>query len=278
MATRLNAILLIPVLVGLVMGGFQVKSSIDTWQEAEDAENTARLVRAALTYGNELLVERDVTAAPLLQGKGAKDPTVVEARANTDKAAEAFDKAAQNMPDRPNLVRRLERFREVEPGLARLRAAAYTNQLTGVQTEEGYVETEHRLLEFANELGLGTGNITSYGRTVYAISLTKGALSLQRSIGMHMLIKPGPDGGNLASQRIALSSYAYLERIAIQEYQSGGTEADIAKLTAAEKQVKAEGAKMAADAKAKDPEYVAPPSNPTTMVARLAALPSTDTS
>ena len=36
--TRLNAILLIPVLVGLVMGGFQVKSSIDTWQEAEDAE------------------------------------------------------------------------------------------------------------------------------------------------------------------------------------------------------------------------------------------------
>ncbi|GGX21571.1 nitrate- and nitrite sensing domain-containing protein [Streptomyces lomondensis] len=277
-ATRLNAILLIPVLVGLVMGGFQVKSSIDTWQEAEDAENTARLVRAALAYGNELLVERDVTAAPLLQGKGAKDPTVVKARANTDKAADAFDEAVKNMPDRPNLVRRLERFREVEPQLAQLRAAAYTSQLKGVQTEEGYVETEHRLLEFANELGLGTGNITSYGRTVYAISLTKGALSLQRSIGMHMLIKPGPDGGNLASQRIALSSYAYLERIAIQEYQSGGTEADNAKLTAAEKQIKAEGAKMAAEAKAKDPDYVPPPANPTTMIARLAALPSTDPS
>ena len=45
--TRLNAILLIPVVVGLVMGGFRVKSSVDTWQEAEDAENTARLVRAA---------------------------------------------------------------------------------------------------------------------------------------------------------------------------------------------------------------------------------------
>ncbi len=48
-------------------------------------------------------------------------------------------------------------------------------------------------MEFANELGLGTGNITSYGRTVYAISLTKAALSLDRSIGMHMLVKPGPD-------------------------------------------------------------------------------------
>jgi hypothetical protein len=41
-ATRLNAILLIPVLVGLVMGGFQVKGSIDTWSEAQDAESTDR--------------------------------------------------------------------------------------------------------------------------------------------------------------------------------------------------------------------------------------------
>ncbi|MGW0336672.1 sensor histidine kinase [Streptomyces sp. NPDC003011] len=276
--TRLNAILLIPVMVGLVMGGFQVKSSIDTWQEAEDAENTARLVRAALAYGNQLLVERDVTAAPLLQGKGEKDKTVVAARANTDKAADAFDEAVQNMPDRPNLVRRLERFREVEPDLAKLRKAAYTEQLSGVETEEGYVATEHRLLEFANELGLGTGNITSYGRTVYAISLTKGALSLERSIGMHLLIKPGPDDADLARQRVALSSYAYLEGIAIQEYQSGGTEEDIAKLTAAETQVKADGAKMAAEAKAKNPDYVPPPTNPTTMVTQLASLSSTDTS
>ena len=83
MPTRLNAILLIPVVVGLVMGGFQVKSSIDTWQQAEDAENTARLVRAALTYGNELLVERDVTAAPLLQGKGQNDKDGRRRRAST---------------------------------------------------------------------------------------------------------------------------------------------------------------------------------------------------
>ncbi len=276
--TRLNAILLIPVLVGLIMGGFQVKSSIDTWQEAEDAENTARLVRAALAYGNELLVERDVTAAPLLQGKGEKDKTVVAARANTDKAADAFDEAVQNMPDRPNLVRRLQRFRDVEPDLAKLRKLAYTDQLSGVQTEEGYVDTEHRLLEFANELGLGTGNITSYGRTVYAVSLAKGAVSLDRSIGMHMLIKPGPKASDLAKQRVALTSYAYLEGIAIQEYTSGGTEQDNAKLTAASTQIKADGAKLAAEAKAKNPAYVPPPADPTAMVTQLAALSSTDTS
>ncbi|MCQ4204969.1 nitrate- and nitrite sensing domain-containing protein, partial [Streptomyces coelicoflavus] len=276
--TRLNAILLIPVLVGLVMGGFQVKSSIDTWQDAEDAESTARLVRASLGYATALYDERDVTAAPLLQGKGEKDATVVKARQATDAAADVFDRAAQDMPDKAGLERRLKVFREQEPKLQTLRAAAYTSKLKGVETEEGYTGVAHPLMEFANELGLGTGNITSYGRTVYAISLTKAALSLERSIGMHMLVKPGPEPGHLASQRVALSSYAYLERIAIEEYIGGGTEADAQKLEDAEAKLKEDGAAMAKEAKAKDPDYVPPPSNPTTMISELAGLDSTDTS
>ncbi|WP_164555603.1 MULTISPECIES: nitrate- and nitrite sensing domain-containing protein [unclassified Streptomyces] len=277
-ATRLNAILLIPVLVGLVMGGFQVKTSIDTWNEAEEAENTARLVRASLTYANALYNERDITAVPLLQGKGQSDPDVLKARAATDKAADAFDEATQDMPDKPGLERRLKLFREAEPQLTDLRAAAYTSKLKGVQTEEGYVTVAHPLMEFANELGLGTGNITSYGRTVYAISLTKAALSLERSIGMHLLVKPGPTDAQLASQRVALSSYAYLEGIAVEEYRGGGTEADAAKLEETSQQIQAEGAAMAKEAKQKDPDYVPPPAKPETMIAELGGLPSTDPS
>ncbi|MFJ2827174.1 nitrate- and nitrite sensing domain-containing protein [Streptomyces sp. NPDC087263] len=280
--TRLNAILLIPVVVGLVMGGFQVRSSIDTWQEAENAEKTARLVQAALTYGDKLYVERDVSAVPLLTGKGEKDATVVKARAATDAAADAFDEAAQNMPQTAGLQRRLEIFRKVEPGLATLRKAAYTSALTGVQTEEGYTQIQHPLLEFSNELGLGTGNITSYGRTVYAISLAKASASLQRSIGMHMLIKPGPTATDLAKQRVALSSYAYLEGICVEEYIGGGTEADAAKLDAAQTKLKADGAvqaKAAAEAAAAQGQtYVPPPSGDTAMVAALATLSSTDQS
>ncbi|MET9993561.1 nitrate- and nitrite sensing domain-containing protein [Streptomyces mutabilis] len=276
--TRLNAILLIPVLVGLVMGGFQVKSSIDTWQDAEDAESTARLVQASLNYATALYNERDITAAPLLQGKGQKDSDVSKARQATDQAADVFDEAAQGMPSKPGLERRLKVFREQEPKLQSLRVAAYTSKLKGVETEEGYTGVAHPLMEFANELGLGTGNITSYGRTVYAISLTKAALSLERSIGMHMLVKPGPEPSHLASQRVALSSYAYLERIAVEEYIGGGTEADAQKLEDAEAQLKEDGAAMAKEAKAKDPDYVPPPTNPTTMVSELAQLSSTSSS
>ncbi|MGW4913651.1 sensor histidine kinase [Streptomyces sp. NPDC004270] len=274
--TRLNAILLIPVVVGLVMGGFQVKSSIDTWQEARDAENTARLVRASLSYADALYNERDVTAAPLLLDKDKA--TVTKARAETDKAADAFDAAAQNMPQKSGLERRLKLFREAEPALTNLRAAAYTTKLGGVKTEEGYTQVAHPLMEFANELGLGTGNITSYGRTVYAISLTKAALSLERSIGMHLLIKPGPDAGNLATQRVALSSYAYLEGIAVEEYLGGGTEADAQKLAGLQQKIKTDGAAMVQQAKAKNPDYVAPPSKDNAMVSALATLQDTDPS
>ncbi|MEU1696160.1 sensor histidine kinase [Streptomyces hirsutus] len=275
-ATRLNAILLIPVLVGLVMGGFQVKGSIDTWQEAEDAENTARLVRASLSYADALYLERDLTAAPLLQGKGEDDPTVAKARAATDKAADDFDVAAQSMPAKEGLQRRLELLREAEPKLTPLRQAAYTSKLKGVETEEGYVQIANPLMQFANELGLGTGNVTSYGRTVYAISLSKAALSLQRSIGTHLLVKPGPTDSQLASQRVALSSYAYLENIAVQEYLGGGTAADTAKLKQLEQEIKADGADLAKEKAASDPDYVPPPENPVTLISEVARLGTTD--
>ncbi|MFE0675076.1 nitrate- and nitrite sensing domain-containing protein [Streptomyces sp. NPDC058867] len=276
--TRLNAILLIPVLVGLVMGGFQVKSSIDTWQEAEDAKDTANLVRASLNYADALYNERDITAAPLLLNKD-KD-VVTAARKATDDAADAFDVAAQNIPGKAGLQRRLELFREVEPDLTELREKAYTNDLLGVKTEEGYVDVAHPLTEFANELGLGTGNVTSYGRTVYAIELTKGALSLQRSIGMHMLVQPGPGNSSFASQKVALSSYAYLEGIAVQEYLGGGTEADAQRLTAAEAEIKTKGAAMAKEAAqkaaAEGKTYVPPPAKTTDMVRAVAGMESTD--
>ncbi len=274
--TKLNAILLIPVVVGLVMGGFQVTNSINTWQEAEDAESTARLVEASLTYGNRLIDERDITAAPLLQGK-TDDPKVEKARAATDAAADKFHAAAENMPNKEGLQRRMAQFTKVEPDLKKLRAAAYTSKLSGVKTEEGYVAIQHPLMEFANELGLGTGNITSYGRTVYAISLSKAALSLERSIGMHLLVKPGTSATSLNRQRTALGSYAYLENIAIEEYKGGGTPEDLKKFDDAVKKLKTDGTKQAAAAKAKDPSYVPPPET-TKMVGAVAALSTTQPS
>ena len=94
--TRLNAILLVPALVGLVMGGFQVKGSVDTWNEAKDAEKIAKVVQAASEYSQALLNERDLTAEPLLSGD-TKSETVTKAYSATTAAKAKFDKAVQDM-------------------------------------------------------------------------------------------------------------------------------------------------------------------------------------
>ncbi|GAA1516197.1 nitrate- and nitrite sensing domain-containing protein [Streptomyces albidochromogenes] len=261
--TRLNAILLIPVAVGLVMGGFQVKGSIDTWREAQDAEKTAVLVRAASEYGQALLNERDLTADPLLRGK-RKSPEVAEAYAATDEAAEKFQEATEDIPGKQGLERRLGLFAKEEPKLAALRKAAYSEALDPVKTEEGYVQIHHYLMELSNELGLGTGNITSYGRTVYAVQLAKAATSLQRSIGVHLLVRPSGDPEKLAKQTVAFNSYNYLEQIALGEYVSGGTQADTDKLERIMKGKAEDGAKKLAAAKQQAQQagvpFKAPPS------------------
>ncbi|MEV8589790.1 nitrate- and nitrite sensing domain-containing protein [Streptomyces sp. NPDC051180] len=228
--TRLNAILLIPVLVGLVMGGFQVKGSIDTWQEAQDAEKTALIVRAASEYSTALLNERDLTAAPLLAAKSAEDrksDEVTQAYAATDAARAKFDEAVGNLPSGQGLERRLRLFKDEEPKLEALRKAAYTRSLDPVNTQLGYTGVQHYLTEFSNELGLGTGNVTAYGRSVYAVQLAKGAESLQRSIGTQLLVRPSRQEAVFAQQSVAFNSYNYLEQIALGEFSSGGMPEDV---------------------------------------------------
>ncbi|MEU9087565.1 nitrate- and nitrite sensing domain-containing protein [Streptomyces sp. NPDC048357] len=238
--TRLNAILLVPALVGLVMGGFQVKGSVDQWNEAKDAEQIARVVQAASEYSQALLNERDLTAEPLLNGQ-TNSQQVTKAYAVTTEAKEKFDKAVQDMPKNQGLERRLDLFRAEEPKLKEVREKAYQaafetpkknlpSAAGPIPTEEGYVGVEHYLMQFANELGLGTGNVTSYGRMVYAVQLAKAANSLQRSVGTHLLVRPSTDENVRKAQLVAFSSYAYLEEIAIGEYVAAGTEEDVNRL------------------------------------------------
>jgi signal transduction histidine kinase len=237
--TRLNAILLVPSLVGLVMGGFQVKTAVDTWNEAKDAEKIARVVQSASEYSQALLNERDLTAEPLLKGDRNSE-TVQKAYAATDAAKAKFAQSVKDMPKQQGLERRLELFRQEEPKLEMVRKTAYIapetakknlpNTAGPVPTEEGYVLVQHYLMQFANELGLGTGNVTSYGRMVYAIQLAKAANSLQRSIGTHLLVRPAEDENVRKAQLVAFSSYAYLEEIAQGEYVAAGTEEDTTRL------------------------------------------------
>ncbi|WP_406445202.1 nitrate- and nitrite sensing domain-containing protein [Streptomyces sp. NBC_00631] len=263
-ARRLQAILLIPVLVALGLGGLRVKNSIDTLQDANDAVHVAELVQAANTYASDAINERDVSVIPLLEGK-RDAPAVVAARKVTDADAEAFDAAVARAPKTAGLARRIELVRAGEKQLPVVRADAFTARSSGVQTEESYHAVQHPLMEISNELGFGSSNQASFGRTLYAISLTQAAESLVRSIGTHLLVenRDALAQGELQTQLGSFSSYAYLEQVGLQEYAGAGTAGDMTRLRAALADAQKKGAqqtaKAAEEAKAAGQAFVTPP-------------------
>ncbi len=275
--TRLTVIALVPAVVALVVGGLNVDAGVQRWQQADEAVRTARLVRAATDYGNALLEERDTTARPLLAGRRS-DPVVRTARAVTDAAAGRFDAAADAMPHTPALEHRLAGFRTVERKLTGLRDDAYTSSLPGVRTEEAYTAIQHPLAEFANELGFGTTDPGAYGRTLYAMSLTKGAESLTRSIGTQILVEHGVPQAQRRAQLTALASYAYLENIALEEFRGGGTPQDVTLLTRAQQAAARAGDAQVATARTRAAvagrPFVTPPSRQAMLEAIASGMPA----
>ncbi|MFE3031777.1 nitrate- and nitrite sensing domain-containing protein [Streptomyces canus] len=263
-ARKLQAILLIPVIVALVLGGIRVKRSVDTWQDADDAVRVAELVQAANKYASDAIDERDVSVIPLVKGDRTSS-VVAKARAVTDADARTFDAAVARMPQAAGLLRRVELVRIGEKQLASVRANAFTSRLTGVQTEESYHAVQHPLMELSNELGFGSNNQASFGRTLYAVSLTQAAESLIRAIGTHLLVedraKLAP--GELQAQLGSFSSYVYLEQVALQEYAGAGTAGDMTRLrkalSDAEKLGREQAAKARTQAEAAGRTFVAPP-------------------
>ncbi|WP_369227690.1 nitrate- and nitrite sensing domain-containing protein [Streptomyces sp. R39] len=274
-ARRLQAILLIPVLVALGLGGLRVKNSIDTLRDANDAVHVAELVQAANAYASDAINERDVSVIPLLQGE-RNAPAVVAARKVTDADAKAFDASVARAPRTAGLLRRIALVRAGEKLLPAVRADAFTGRSSGVQTEESYHAVQHPLMEISNELGFGSNNQASFGRTLYAISLTQAAESLVRSIGTHLLVenRDALADGELQNQLGSFSSYAYLEQVGLQEYAGAGTPGDMTRLRTAladaEKKGAQQTAQAAEEAKAAGRTFVTPPALPE-MIKEIAA-------
>jgi signal transduction histidine kinase len=170
------------------------------------------------------------------------------------------------MPKTAGLERRIELVRAGEKQLPLVRAAAFTPKMTGVQTEESYHAVQHPLMEISNELGFGITSQSTYGRTLYAVSLAQAAESLIRAIGTHLLIEDRSKlaKGELQSQLASFKSYVYLEQVALQEYAGFAGTAETARLrqalTDAQKKGQEQIAEAQTQAEASGKTFAAPPS------------------
>ncbi|MFD0349292.1 nitrate- and nitrite sensing domain-containing protein [Kitasatospora aburaviensis] len=69
-----------------------------------------------------------------------------------------------------------------------LRDNAYKPELFATATQSAYSVMLAPLLAYDNSVGLGSTNITSKGRAIYAMSLAKASASTQRALMLHLLV------------------------------------------------------------------------------------------
>ncbi|GAA1501481.1 nitrate- and nitrite sensing domain-containing protein [Kitasatospora kazusensis] len=228
--TRLVAILLIPVVIGLVFGGLRVNTSFDNYTKADHAEKTARLARAATEVADALENERDLTAIPLLSGSDDQG-VVPKLRAKTDAALAVYKTAYAQVGSDTLLQRRDDAFQQLLPSLPDLRKNAYGPELFATATQSAYSALMAPLLAFDNSVGFGDSSVTSRARAIYAMSLTKASASSQRALMLGLLV-------GIANARTtkyenvdliqSLLVSNKLEQVSLNEFNTGSPAEDIA--------------------------------------------------
>ncbi|AUG79810.1 hypothetical protein CFP65_5099 [Kitasatospora sp. MMS16-BH015] len=227
--TRLVAILLIPVVIGLVFGGLRVNSSFDEYTTADHAEKTARLARAATQLADALESERDLSAIPLMYGKDDQG-IVPKLRAKTDEALNGYKDAFTKVSDDPMLQRRNEAFQQMVVSLPHLRANAYNPELFATATQAAYSDLMAPLMAFDNSVGFGSTSVTSRGRAIYAMSLAKASASSQRSLMLSLLVGIDRQATTRHENVDLIQSLlvsAKLEQVSLNEFNTGSTPEDI---------------------------------------------------
>ena len=226
--TRLVAILLIPVVIGLVFGGLRVNTSIDDYGKADRAVRTAELARAATKLADALENERDQTLTPILINQ---DPngTVAKLHALTDTALKEYRSAYARISDDTLLAHRDQAFQGLVVSLAHLRENAYKPELFATATENAYSALIAPLMAFDNSVGFGSSSVTSKGRAIYAISLGKASASTQRAMMLHLLVGIQANSttryeNNELIQQLLVS--AKLEQVSIAEFTTGSSPED----------------------------------------------------
>ncbi|WP_243639893.1 sensor histidine kinase [Streptacidiphilus pinicola] len=274
---KLIAILLVPVVTALAFAGLRVQSSYTTWKAAQDAVKTAQIVEAATEVAQDLDEERDSSLPYLIKGD-TKNPVVTEAQAKSNAAISNFQALAANAPNVGHLQDRVKTANAELKGLTDLRNGTY--QTYDTQTEEGYSHLLSALQALDNELVVGNGSsINSDARSIYAITLTKDAMSVDRAIGLHMLLEKVPTTKDeitgRQSQMIHLWSFLFLEQVAENEFDNAADPQFKQALANAEAQAAQQGKTLATQAAQQAAQagksYVPPPANIQDMVNDIAS-------
>ncbi|KQV17778.1 hypothetical protein ASE03_01310 [Kitasatospora sp. Root187] len=203
--TRLIALLLLPVVVALVLGGLRVESSLQNSKQLSQMANLADLAKKATALASALQTERDISAGPLTNGgpERAKDDDIVTARKNSDALSKAFATSSDNF-DELDLAGGKALLLQVRRDLNQLseaRSNAYRDPDNIQATITNYDVIIKNLLSITQDIAIASNSteLVKITRALQQFSLAKENTSMQRALISAALAFPGAEGPHLNS-------------------------------------------------------------------------------
>ncbi|PJN21307.1 histidine kinase, partial [Kitasatospora sp. CB02891] len=194
--TRLIALLFLPVVVALVLGGLRVQTSMENSRQLSQMSDLAELARNATALANALQYERDVSAGPLAAGGSAdSDPEISDAYKQTNTLSKTFNASADKFDnlDLAGSKTLLLQVRKDLNTLPRARTGAFKSPENIQATITNYDVIIKDLIGATQDIAI-TSNSTELIKTtraLYQFSTAKEYTSMQRALISAALANPG---------------------------------------------------------------------------------------
>ncbi|MFE4976981.1 nitrate- and nitrite sensing domain-containing protein [Kitasatospora sp. NPDC056651] len=197
--TRLIALLALPVLVSLVLGGLRIQSSMENSQQLAQMANLSDLAKKATNLADALQTERDISAGPITRNPTAPlDDDIVAARKSTDDLSRTFTASSDKFENLELSGGKalLLQIRKDLNSIADTRSAPYQNNQNIQSTITAYDVIIRDLLSITQDIALASNNkdLVVSTRALQQFSLAKNATSQQRALISAALANPkSPD-------------------------------------------------------------------------------------
>ncbi|MFB7949457.1 nitrate- and nitrite sensing domain-containing protein [Kitasatospora phosalacinea] len=196
--TRLIALLFLPVIVALVLGGLRVQSSMENSRELSQMSDLAELARTATDLAHALQTERDISAGPLAAGGTATaDKEITKAQSDTNALSKKFTAAADKFDnlDLAGSKTLLLQVRRDLNSLSGARTGAFRDPNNIQATITNYDAIITDLLGATQDIAVtsNSSELITATRSLYQFSLSKEYTSMQRALIAAALANPaGP--------------------------------------------------------------------------------------
>ncbi|MFD0349296.1 nitrate- and nitrite sensing domain-containing protein [Kitasatospora aburaviensis] len=197
--TRLIALLTLPVLVALVLGGLRIQTSLEASQQLAQMANLSDLAKKATNLADALQNERDVSAGPITHDPNAPlDDDIVNARKITDDLNRTFTASSDKFENLELSGGKalLFQIRRDLNSISDARGNPYQNNQNIQATITAYDVIIRDLLAISQDIALASNNrdLVRATRALQQFSLAKNVTSQQRALISAALANPkSPD-------------------------------------------------------------------------------------